>query len=384
MKRKKTGRRWRCLWVLALLFCLSLPVSAEEGMLPEMPEEYGAVRDHLPEDVVQALPEGMMSEDLEEQGQALEEMLSPAYWLSMLSQMLERALGGGLASFATLCGLLLLAAVLRTLQSSLSSEGLGRAVHFCSTGAIFASLLHLQYTQLEAVAQFFERLHALMLAMIPVGGTVLAMGGNVSTAAANTATMSFFLTVSETLCAKSVVPVTTACTSLILCRSLSPDSGLGGLHNAIRKVYTFVLGFVMTLMTTLLSTQTTLCAAADSTGARAARLVSSTVIPIVGGAVGDTLRTVATGVQYLKSVVGIGGILFLALLVLPTLLSLLVTRLMLLLSGGVAEMLGCEQESRLLSELGGVWGIMIAVVAMTSVMFLLALAILVRVTVAAA
>ena len=107
-------------------------------------------------------------------------------------------------------------------------------------------------------------------------------------------------------------------------------------------------------------------------------MVSSTVIPVVGGSVGETLRTVAAGVQYLKSVVGIGGILLVAFLLLPTLLSLIMTRFVFLLASGIAEILGCENEGKFLSELGNLYGCMIAVVSMSSVMFILALTIFVK------
>ena len=140
----------------------------------------------------------------------------------------------------------------------------------------------------------------------------------------------------------------------------------------------------MTLLIASLSSQTVLSAASDSAGVRAARLVSSTAIPIVGGSVGDTLRTVASGVSYLKTVVGVGGIVFVIILVLPILISLILTRVVFLLTSGVADMLGCETEGKLLSELGSVWGTMIAVVAMCSVMFILALVVFVRIAVAAA
>ena len=132
---------------------------------------------------------------------------------------------------------------------------------------------------------------------------------------------------------------------------------------------------IMTVLIASLSARTTLSAAADSTVARAARLVSVNIIPVVGGSVGDTLRTVATGVQYLKSVVGVFGIALVVLLLLPVLISLVMTRLAFLLSSGVADMLGCATEGRLLSELGGVYAIMIAVVSMSSVMFIFALTI---------
>lgn len=382
---EKKGFRRLTLCVLVFLcaaWLFSVPVFGET--FPEMPKEYGEVEESLPPQVREKLPRGLFSEDFEERERALGEMTSPPFWFDLLSQTASTALGDCFGLMATLCGLLLFVAVLRTVQDGIGNESLGRAVSFGSTAVLFASIVALLYRHIESVLLFFDRLHALMLSMLPVCGTILAMGGNVSTAATTSAGLSLFLTVSETLCAKTVIPVCSICTALILCRSLSPESGLSGIHNAIRKTYAFVLGLVMTLMTALLAAQSTLGAAADGVGARAARLVSSTVIPLVGGAVGETLRTVASGVRYLKSAVGIGGMLLLGILVLPTLLSLLCTRMTLLLCGGVAELLGCEKEGRMLSELGGVWGTMLAVVSMTSVMFLLSLVIFVRITVAAA
>ena len=97
---------------------------------------------------------------------------------------------------------------------------------------------------------------------------------------------------------------------------------------------------------------------------------------------GDTLRTVASGVQYLKSVIGVSGVVFIMLLLLPTLILLLLVRLVFLIAGGMAEMLGCEVEARLLSELSQMWGCMIAVISMCSVMFILGLWIFVGTVVA--
>ena len=117
--------------------------------------------------------------------------------------------------------------------------------------------------------------------------------------------------------------------------------------------------------------------------ARAAKLVASNVIPIVGGSVGETLRTVASSVGYLKSVCGIGAIIFIVFLVLPTLVTLILTRGAFILSVAVADLLGCERESRMLSELGSVYGTLVAVVCMVSVMFILALTVFIRCSVAA-
>ena len=384
----RTSRCWVAIGLFLVLFgVLSLRVygetPAQTSVEQQITEDFDAVKDTLPDEVLSWLPEGMQSSSLWEQGTALTEMLTPQYLFSLAREYLGGALGDGVRLLAVVCGLLAIAAVLQTARQSFSSDALKNTVRFCTLGGLFAALIRVQYEQLAAVKLFFERLHALMSSMIPVGGAVLAMGGNVTTAAAGSATLGVFLSVAEGLCARTVVPVCAIGTALALCQTLSPEVGLRGIANVVRKTYTFFLGLVMSLLCFLLSSQSTLCAAADSTGARTAKLVSSLAIPVVGGGVGETLRTLAGRVQYLKSIVGIGGILFILLLFLPTFLSLIATRLVFLLGSGVAEMLGCENEGRLLSELGTVWGTMIAVMSMCAIMFVFALVIFVRVAVAA-
>ncbi len=369
------------LWIISGFL---LPVSAEEtDSLQTLPEGYSDLSALLPEETEHLLPDGIASENPEEVGEAVEEMSSPAYLFQRLGDLLKTELGSSLRLFATLCGLLLLAAVLGAVRNSLCSEALGGILRFCTTTAIFSAIISIQMTHLERVSAYFENLSTLMNAMIPITGTVWAMGGNVTTASAGTTTLYLFLTVCENLCAKTVLPMACFCTAMALCNTLSPDMGVRGLSSAVKKIYTFSLGLIMTILVSSLQAQTTLTAAADSTAARAGKTVLATVIPVVGGSVGDTLRTVASGVGYLKSVVGIGGILFVFLLVLPVLLSLIMTRLAFLLAGGVADMLGCDGESKLLGELGGIYGCVIAVVSMSAVMFILGLNIFVKTVVAA-
>jgi hypothetical protein len=98
--------------------------------------------------------------------------------------------------------------------------------------------------------------------------------------------------------------------------------------------------------------------------------------------VGDTLRTVAGSVQYVKSVVGVGGILFVVYMTLPVFISVLLSRAVLLLSSGMAQMLGCKREARLLDELGNVYGCMLGAVSISAIAFCVAFAIFVKCTVA--
>jgi hypothetical protein len=108
------------------------------------------------------------------------------------------------------------------------------------------------------------------------------------------------------------------------------------------------------------------------------------VIPIVGGNLGEALRTVASSVTYLKNIFGIGGIIIIAILVLPMAISLLLTRFIFNVTSTFADILGCEQESKLLASFYEAYGCMLAVVSGVGMMFVLSLCIFMKTVVVAA
>ena len=112
--------------------------------------------------------------------------------------------------------------------------------------------------------------------------------------------------------------------------------------------------------------------------------MSGSFIPVLGGSVGETLRTVASGVSYLKNVFGVGGILMIFSLLLPVCVSVLLYRTVFIVCGAIADLFGCASEARLLDGLGEVYGTMLAVITSVSVMFVLALCIFMQSVVAVA
>ena len=349
-----------------------------------MPKEFSDCVSVIEDAVAENLPEGFYSNDVDKIGDASLELWQSGSWFSFIGELIEKSLPSATKLFLRLCVLVLISALFGAVGRSLSSEALSSAVRFCSSTAIMATVIKMQSEQMEQVEQFFSRLTVLMEAMIPVTGSVWAMGGNVSTASVGTSALYVFLTVCEALCAKSILPVCCALTAFALCNTAAPEMGLAGLSSALKKVYAFFLGMVMTVLLASLSATTALTAAADSTTARAAKLISANIIPVVGASVGDTLRTIATSVQYLKSIVGISGVAFILILVLPVLTSLIASRLAFLLASGFADMVGCDGEKRFISEIGGIYAVLIAVAAMSAVMFIFALTIFSKTAVALA
>ena len=155
-----------------------------------------------------------------------------------------------------------------------------------------------------------------------------------------------------------------------------------GFSGSVKKIYNFLVGLIMSIFVFSLSTQTAVTSAADTAVARGAKLVSATVIPGVGGAVGDTLRTVSGSVGYIKSIVGTVGIVFVLIVTLQPLVSLLLCRHALIICSTLANSFGCKREGKMLGELGNIYGLLVGAVAICAVSFIIAFCIFLKCTVA--
>lgn len=365
----------------ALIICaasLMLCVSASDGSFGEVSGEYEQMLDGIPEDIAGLLPEGLFSDNTAEIYGAAEEMSSFSYIIKTVASLAGVRMGGALMLFAELLGLLIIAAVLRAVRGLIKSPPLERAVSFCSVAAVLAAVIAVQYEQLAMISQFLDRLNLLADSMLPLMGALYAMGGNVAAAAVNNSAMTLFLTICENLCNRTVIPVTAVCLSLALASAFSQTVDLKGISAFIKKAYTFVIGFVMMLLITVLSAQSTLAAAGDGVSARAAKFMAGNFIPVVGGAVGESLKTVAGSVKYIRTSVGVAGVIIIILLLLPALISVIMTRLSFMASGTAAKLLGCSEEAGLLAELTNIYGYLIAVICSCSVLFIFALTLLAR------
>ena len=213
-------------------------------------------------------------------------------------------------------------------------------------------------------------------------GVLYTMGGNVTAAVASASGLSLFLAVMEQLVSKSIVPFCGICLAFALVRSLDPQIRLGTLADTVKKNYTTFLGFLMMLLSAMLAAQTTLGASSDSLAMRSAKFAAGNMIPVVGGSVGDLLRTVSTGVGYLRGTVGICAVILLLLTLLPTLIELLLVRLTWQLCASFADLLGCDGEKKLLDEMASLSGYLIAAVAICSSVVVLAVSLLIHCTAA--
>lgn len=361
-------------------FLLLLPTGAEEATgAAESVEEsgFGAIREFresLPPEVTALLPDGFFGEDPETVASAVQNAADVPKILAYIRDFLGVSLRQALPLLAAVSGILVLSAVLRAVGAT-SGASTGRAFSFCSVTVLTLLLLRQSLSGVSRLRAWFEMLCTLAGSMLPMMGTLYALGGNVGAAAANHTVMSVFLSVAQMLCTRAVLPVAGICLLLAVCDALTGRAALKPLGNLIKRTFTLGFSFLMLLLSFLLGLQTTLAAGSDTLALRTVRFAAGSFLPVVGGSVSEAMKTVAGSISYLRTLAGSGGILVLFLFFLPTFLTVLTTRIVFLLCGALAELLEAKSEGRVLSELASVYGFFLAVIAAVFTMAVFALTI---------
>lgn len=366
--------------ILLLLVGLVLPfrAHAENDFTETPPDEFSDLLDAIPEEISELFPDGLFSENTAEIADTVREISNFPFLFSALLSLLGQAFRESLGTLCQVIGLLLLSAIFGAIRSSFRSESVGRAFSFASSLAVLAALLAETYGTVNAVVGYFERLNRLTGAVIPLSGALWAIGGNVTAATASSASLSIYLTVLEEAVGNSVIPFCGICLAFGTVGAVNPELRLGSLLASLKKHYTTLLAFLMMLLLSMLGFQTVLSARADSLAMRSAKFAAGNLIPVVGGSVSELLRTVSAGVSYLRGTLGICTLLLILLSLFPMIARIWLSGLCWQLAAGVADLLGCQSEKKLLDETASLCGYLLAAACICSSVLLLAVVLLVH------
>lgn len=172
-----------------------------------------------------------------------------------------------------------------------------------------------------------------------------------------------------------LIPFLNAFLGLSVICSVSSAVRLNGLCAALGRLIKWVLTFSMLIFTAVLTFQTILSSASDSTGLRAARFAISSFVPIVGGALSDAFSTVQGCVKMLKSGVGIFAVLGSAFIFLPIVAECIFWSFTINISLIGAEVFGLSQPAKLLKSVCTVVNTVLAILLCVMTAFVLSTAI---------
>ncbi len=223
-----------------------------------------------------------------------------------------------------------------------------------------------------------NRLCVFMTSFIPCMSAVLVAGGSSGASTAGTLICSGAVTTLQILSSKLVVPGVKVCIGLCCVSTVSKSVNLSGITSFIKNGCMWLGGLIMTLFCGILALQTFLSTGADTLALRGIKFTAARFIPVAGGMVSESLKTVLAGVSLIRTVTGVCGIAFIVYLIIPPIATLVTFKLVLGICSVFSKTAILNTQSTYLDALNSTLNILLSILLCSSISFIIMLAIFMK------
>ncbi|MGG1515261.1 stage III sporulation protein AE [Paenibacillus oryzisoli] len=281
---------------------------------------------------------------------------------------------------ATIVILTVFSMILETLQSSFernSVSKLGYAITYMVLIIIainsFSVAIGYAKTAISSMIQF-------MIAIMPLMLTLLASMGNVTSLAILHPLIVFMIHTVGTAIYAFVFPLLFFSAVLHIVSSLSDKYKVTQLANLLRTVSLGLLGVFVTVFLGVISIQGTAGAVRDGVAIRTAKYITGNFVPVVGRLFSDATETVIGASLLVKNAIGLVGVVILVILCAFPAIKILTLAFIYNLSAALMQPLGDSPIISCLQTIGRSLIYVFAALAAVSLMFFLALTIMITIS----
>lgn len=337
----------------------SSSVSSLNQYYQEQLQQSGAdqLEDKLPDDTKKILQElGISGSDWN----SITSITPQNYFQKILLVFTGRA-KNPMRVLASVIAVILLCALLDGMKLSFGEKPLGGVIGMVGTLCICTIVVQPIVACISDAADVLKASSSFLLTCVPVLVAIMAAAGQSVSAGSYHLLMMAAGNIISIFATTVLVPMMNIFLALSVVSSVSPNINLNGLCNVLNKAVKWVMGLGMTLFTGLITMHSLVASSLDSTGAKAAKFVVSSFVPVVGNALGEALNTVTGCVKMLKSGVGAFGLLAGLFVFLPVIAECVLWILTLMLCSGISQMFDLKEITGLLKASSDVVSTMLAI-----------------------
>ena len=345
----------------------------EDQELPTPDSYLEKVIEELPDEVQSQLPEADSYEEVAKNTDS-------GYLLSLSLSFFKRALRSVYTYLAFFLAALVISSLAERVENTLGNQENALSSYISLLLIAFESFT-IVYSLFEEVMAYCQKINTYMLTVTTVMGSVTVLGGGVMQSATASTALSLTVSLLGSLCTVLLLPIIKISFVSSLTSIASKRINFSSLSAFMRGLFTFLIGFVSIVSIVAITFQTMLAQAEDTLAARSIRFAASSSIPIVGNAVGDSVRTMGAAVSVIQKSVGTVGVVGLVIMTLYPLSLLFSAKIALSLSKTIAGLLGVDSAEKLLLEVSHLINMLMATVSILSVLYIFVVALFTSLTI---
>lgn len=291
----------------------------------------------------------------------------------------KKLLTGGLESpFKSLVRLIVIITLITIFESFLPDDaGFRLTVEVVASLLCTLSVIEPLSTAITSAVASISVSETFMLTLIPLLTAIVSLSGNPTLALSFQSIAFAAAQIISGIAESVIVPIVGAVLALDVTASVMPTFSLSGLTDFIKKTITSVLSIGASVFMSFLGIKGVLANAADTVAGKGIKMIISSAVPVVGGALSEAYSGIMGSIVIVRSTVGIIGICIIALINLPSLIQLLFWIFALRFAAASADLFEQKAISAFLRALASSLTLLNVVLLFVAVLFILSTALLI-------
>lgn len=282
-----------------------------------------------------------------------------------------------LAVFILILGLL--SSYLTVVCENLGEGAANSAFFLCymlAAGVSAAALMEI----ISCTSSAISNISAFMRIIVPVALASLAASGAVISASALGGLLISIIEITQWIMETFLMPLLLMSAAISLVNNMSQQLKVEKLTEAINKTVKWCLALMLTLFVGICSLQSIAASGADALTVRVTKFAASSLIPVVGGILSESVETVMNCSSVIKNSVGVVGVIAVVMICAVPLIKISACLIVLRLCAALLQPVSHKSVVSCVSSAADAAACMLSIVAASCVMFVILLTVIINIS----
>ena len=271
-------------------------------------------------------------------------------FLKKIINIFFKEISSSLKTLVSILVIVLIHSIIKTVSDNFQTSDISNIIFYTEYVLIVTIIITNFSTILGNITNTINNLVGFINTLVPLLITLMVYTGSIVTSGLLEPVIIFVIEFIGNIIVSLIIPIVSIITALIIVSKISDRIQIVKLANFMKSSVIWFLGVALTIFVGIVSLEGTLASSVDGITAKTAKSAVSSIIPVVGKILGDSVDSILGCGLVLKNAVGTVGVIIIISICIMPVIRLATLSIIYSISSAIIEPLADEKIVRLLEE----------------------------------
>ncbi len=276
--------------------------------------------------------------------------------------------------------IVLIHSIIKAIADNLETSSISKMIYYVQYILIVTIIMSNFSNLILSITITIQNLVGFMNSLVPLLITLMIYTGSIATSSLLEPIILLIIEFVSNIILTLILPGVSIITALMIVSKLSDRVQIGKLTKFLKSSIVWFLGVILTIFVGVVSLEGTLASSVDGITAKTAKAAVSSMIPVVGKILGDSVDSVLGCGLVLKNALGVVGVIIIIGICATPIIKLSILTIIYSLSSAIIEPLADEKIVKLLEEFSGIFKLLLGILCAVAVLLIIGTTLVIKIS----